>query len=56
MANYSFILPVNENTPISSFYGNRKNPFDKSSNIKNMHYGIIFVLNKLFSLCNQRGI
>ena len=36
MANYSFILPVNENTPISSFYGNRKNPFDKSSNIKNI--------------------
>ena len=39
MANYSFILPVNENTPISSFYGNRNDPL---KNIPSTHYGIDF--------------
>ena len=39
MANYSFILPVNENTPISSFYGNRNDPL---KNIPSTHNGIDF--------------
>ena len=39
---YILLNPVDVRYTISSFYGNRKNPFDKSSNIKNMHYGIDF--------------
>ena len=39
MASYSFILPVDESTPISSFYGNRKNP---SGDGISTHYGMDF--------------
>ncbi len=39
MSNYSFILPVDEDIPISSFYGDRNDPL---KNIPSIHYGLDF--------------
>lgn len=42
MANYHFILPVDMNMHISSFYGNRKDPLEIHHDVEKIHYGLDF--------------